>query len=145
MLLADADAGVIAAAHAGWRGALGGVVEAVVEAMARLGADRGRIVAAIGPCIGQPAYEVGPELKARFLAESPANAALFRDGTGDRSHFDLPGYVTRRLARAGIGRVEALPACTFSAPETWFSHRRSVKRAEGDYGCNLSVIALPAP
>jgi YfiH family protein len=140
VLLSDPDAGVIAAAHAGWRGALAGVIEATLDAMTSLGADPRAVIAAIGPCISQAAYEVGPDFKAQFLAQSPGNAALFRDGAGDRSHFDLPGYVTRRLARAGVGRVEVLPACTFSVPEAWFSHRRAMKRGEGDYGCNLSVI-----
>jgi YfiH family protein len=143
VLLADAEAGVIAAAHAGWRGALAGVIGATLEAMTGLGADRARVVAAVGPAISQQAYEVGPELKARFLEESPSNAALFRSGDGDRSHFDLAAYVVRRLARAGVGRVDVLPACTFSAPESWFSHRRSVKEGQGDYGCNLSVIVTP--
>jgi YfiH family protein len=147
VLLADAKAGVVAVAHAGWRGAIGespsgGVLEAAVEAMERLGADRGRIVAAIGPCISQNAYEVGPEFKARFLAESPMNAPLFRNGEGDRSCFDLPAYVVRRLARAGVTRVDALAACTAADPDAWFSHRRAVKRGEPDYGCNLSAIAL---
>lgn len=149
VLLADPKARVIAAAHAGWRGAFDGVLEATVEAMETLGADRGRIIAAIGPCISQAAYEVGPEFKARFLAQSPAYAPLFRAGDkthpdGDRSHFDLPGYVVRRLAHAGVARVDALPYCTVADPDAWFSHRRAVKRGEPDYGCNLSAIALTA-
>jgi YfiH family protein len=142
VLLADPTAGVIAAAHAGWRGAIGGVIEAALDAMETLGAEPDRVVAAVGPCISQAAYEVGPDLKAQFLAESPANAPLFRDGAGDRAHFDLAGYVTRRLARAGVGRVDVLPACTFSDPDAWFSHRGALKRGEGDYGCNLSVIVV---
>jgi copper oxidase (laccase) domain-containing protein len=113
--------------------------------MAELGAEPSRIVAAIGPCITQPAYEVGPEFKARLLEDSPANAALFRPGVGDRSWFDLPGYVVRRLARAGVGRVEPLGACTLTGSQTWFSHRASVKRGEPDYGCQLAAIALVPP
>jgi hypothetical protein len=154
VLLADPEARVVAAAHAGWRGAIGdssgGVLEAALDAMETLGADRGRIVAALGPCISQSAYEVGPEFKERFLEESPGNAPLFRaspnSGPGgafaDRSLFDLPAYVVRRLGRAGVGRVEAPLACTVSNADAWFSHRRSVKAGEPDYGCNLSVIVL---
>lgn len=142
VLLAEPKAGVVAAAHAGWRGAIDGVLEAALEAMEGLGADRGRIVAAIGPCISPEAYEVGPEFKARFLGESPMNAALFRQGEGDRSYFDLPGYVVRRLARAGVPRVEPMGACTVTDSETWFSHRRAVKVGEPDYGCQLAAIAL---
>jgi hypothetical protein len=142
VLLAEPEGGVVAAAHAGWRGAVEGVLEATLDAMEGLGADRSRIVAAIGACISQDAYEVGPEFKARFLAEAPSNAALFRQGTGDRSLFDLPGYVVRRLARAGVNRVEPLSACTVSDSDAWFSHRRSVKRGEPDYGCQLAAIAL---
>ena len=142
VLLADADAGVVAAAHAGWRGAFGGITDAAIAAMESLGAERGRIVAAIGPCIGQAAYEVGPEFKERFLAASPRNAALFRPGAGDRSHFDLPGYVARRLGEAGLGRVDALAACTMTDGAAWFSHRRAVKHDETDHGRNLSAIMV---
>lgn len=142
VLLSDPAARVVGAAHAGWRGALGGVLEAALAAMENLGAERDRIVAAIGPCMGQAAYEVGPEYKARFLAESPSNAALFRPGAGDRSLFDLKGYVVRRLARAGVGRVETSPSCTVSDPEAWFSHRRAVRLGEPDYGCQLSAILV---
>jgi YfiH family protein len=142
VLLADAEARVVAAAHAGWRGALGGVLESTLAAMESLGASSSRVVAAVGPSIAQPSYEVGPEFKALFLEESPGNAALFRPGAGDRSWFDLAGYVVRRLGRAGITRVEALEACTFAEPDAWFSHRRSVKQGEPDYGCNLSAILL---
>jgi hypothetical protein len=145
VLLADAEARVVAAAHAGWRGAIDGVIEATLAAMEALGASRSRVVAAIGPCISQGAYEVGPEFKARFLDEAPTNAALFRPGEGDRSQFDLAGYVVRRLGRAGVGRVETLEACTFAEPDAWFSHRRSVRRDEPDYGCNLSAILLQDP
>jgi hypothetical protein len=140
VLLADPEARVMAAAHAGWRGAFGGVLEATVEAMERLGARRDRIHAAIGPCISLGSYEVGPEFKERFLAESPSNAALFRPGDGDKSWFDLPGYVLRRLGHAKIARVDVLGRCTFSESDAWFSHRRSVKLGEPDYGCNLSAI-----
>jgi YfiH family protein len=143
VLLADPEARVVAAAHAGWRGAMGGVLEATLAAMESLGAAAPRVFAAVGPAISQGAYEVGPEFKARFLEESPSNAALFRPGAGDRGQFDLAGYVVRRLGRAGVTRVEVVPACTFTEPEAWFSHRRSVKRGEPDYGCNLSAILLP--
>lgn len=142
VLLAEPEAGIVGAAHAGWRGAIDGVLEAALDAMAGLGADRARIVAAVGACISQEAYEVGPEFKARFLAESPRNAALFRQGAGDRSFFDLTGYVVRRLARAGVTRVEPLGACTVADADAWFSHRRAVKRGEPDYGCQLAAISL---
>lgn len=145
VLLADPDAKVVAAAHAGWRGALGGVTDAALAAMEELGAERANIRAAIGPCIGQEAYEVGPEFKARFLAESPRNAALFVDGAGDRSHFDLPGYVARRLGLAGIGRVETFLTCTATRGDLWFSRRAAARDGKSAYGRNLSAIMLADP
>ena len=111
VLLADPEAGVIGAAHAGWRGALGGILDAAVEAMATLGAEPGRIAAAVGPCIGPDAYEVGAEFEERFLAEDPASGRFFRSG-GPRPRFDLPGYVRHRLAAAGVGRAEWTGHCT---------------------------------
>ncbi len=142
ILFADADAGVIGAAHAGWKGALAGVAESTVALMERLGADRARIVAAIGPAIRQPAYEVGEEFRDRFVADDPDNDRWF--APGDRSgklRFDLTGYVAARLARAGIARIDDLGACTYADPD-FFSYRRTTHRAEPDYGRNVSGIAL---
>lgn len=143
VLLADAAAGVIGAAHAGWRGALDGVLAAAVAAMTRLGAQPARIAAAVGPCIAQASYEVGPEFPAPFLAADPANAAFFRPAPRDgRFLFDLPGYVAAALGRLGIGAVARLEADTCREEERFFSYRRACLRGERDYGRGLSVIAL---
>jgi hypothetical protein len=143
VLLADPDACVIGAAHAGWRGALAGVIEATVEAMVLLGAARARVVAAIGPCIAQPSYEVGPELLARFRAEDPASADLFCPVAGsDRLLFDLKGYVVRRLSRAGIEQRTALPHDTHADAARFFSARRTRQRGGERFGLMLSAIAL---
>lgn len=142
ILLADPDQRVIGAAHAGWRGARDGVIEASVNAMVDLGARRERIIAAIGPTIGQPSYEVGPEYVARFVEDDAANARHFSPGQGDRSHFDLNGYIEDRLTQAGIQRCEALRVCTHEHEDALFSYRRSVVRGEADYGRNIAVIAL---
>ena len=117
VLLADQQAGVIGAAHAGWRGAATGILEATIAAMERCGADRARMVAAIGPTIRQPNYEVGPEFVARFTAEDGANARFFQPSPRpDHALFDLPGYIAARLARAGVARVEDLGHCTYGDP-----------------------------
>lgn len=142
VLFADAERGVIGAAHAGWKGALYGVLDATVAAMVTLGADRQAIVAAVGPTIGQNAYEVGPEYVARFIEMDAQNAQFFAAGVGDRSLFDLPGYVAMRLAMAGVGTVDLIPACTCTEEDALFSYRRSVLRQEDDYGRNIAVIAL---
>jgi len=143
VLLADANVGVIGAAHAGWRGALVGVLENTVAAMVGLGAAVGRIHAAVGPCIGQASYQVGPEFVAAFLAEDPRNEALFSSPDGDgKQHFDLAGYVTRRLARLGVVHVEAMPFDTCAEEDRFFSFRRATMRGEPDYGRLLSTIAL---
>jgi YfiH family protein len=142
VLFADAGAGVIGAAHAGWKGALGGVLEATVDAMVGLGATRGRIAAVIGPTISQRAYEVGPEFVDRFLADDPDNARFFAPGAGDRSRFDLPGYGLKRLAAAGVEHAEWTGHCTYSDPALFYSYRRSVHRKEADYGRLISVIRL---
>ena len=143
LLLADREAGVIGAAHAGWRGALTGVAEAAVDAMEQLGADRRRIVVALGPMIRQPNYEVGPDFVARFAADDPGSDRFFvpaaRDG---HAMFDLPGYITARLQRAEVGRIEDLGHCTYGDPALFFSYRRSTHRAEADYGRHISAIAL---
>lgn len=144
VLLADPQARVIGAAHAGWKGAVTGVVEATLAAMERLGARRQRIAAAVGPCIAQPSYEVGPEFPAPFLAQDPGNAAFFRPGAGDRLHFDLKGFVAERLRRAGVGALAVDPADTQADEARFFSFRRSTKRGEKDYGRLISAIVLEA-
>jgi YfiH family protein len=143
VLLADAEAGVIGAAHAGWRGALAGVIEATVEAMVGLGAAPARLVAAIGPCIAQPSYEVGPELLTRFTAEAPDCADLFAPSAGsDRLLFDLRGYVLRRLARAGVEQSAALPDDTHADAARFFSSRRTRQAGGERFGLMLSAIVL---
>jgi YfiH family protein len=143
VLLADAAAGVIGAAHAGWRGAATGVLEATIAAMERCGADRARMVAALGPMIRQPSYEVGPEFVTRFTADDGANERFFRPSPRkDHALFDLPGYIAARLAGAGVRRVEDLGHCTYADPARFFSYRRSTHRAEKDYGRHINAIAL---
>jgi hypothetical protein len=142
VLFADTRAGVVGAAHAGWRGALDGVLEATLAAMEDLGATRGDITAVIGPSISQAAYEVGPEMRDSFVAQDPANARFFADGKGDRLHFDLPGYGLHRLRAAGVGQAEWTRHCTYSDPRRFYSYRRSQHRREADYGRLVSVIRL---
>lgn len=144
VLFAEPRSGIVAAAHAGWRGALDGVIEATVAAMAARGADRADITAAVGPCIGPQSYEVGPEFPAPFEAQDPANARFFAARPGsDRLLFDLPGYVGSRLAAAGVGTHSATGHDTYG-DENFFSYRRSCHRNEADYGRNLSLITLRA-
>ncbi|MDW8415242.1 MAG: peptidoglycan editing factor PgeF [Thermaurantiacus sp.] len=145
VLLADREAGVVGAAHAGWRGALAGVLEATVAAMERRGARRGRIAAAVGPAIGAASYEVGAEFHDRLRREDPASAPFFRQGPLGRPHFDLPGYVAHRLRAAGVGDVGVLALDTAARADDFFSHRRAGRRGEGDYGRQLSLIALEPP
>jgi YfiH family protein len=143
ILFADARAKVIGAAHAGWRGALTGVIEATIAAMERCGAQRQDIVAATGPMIRQQNYEVGPEFVARFKADDAANGRFF--GPGPRAGhalFDLAGYIAARLAGAGIRQVEDIGRCTYAEEATFFSYRRSVHRNEADYGRHINAIAL---
>ncbi len=143
VLFADAEAGVIGAAHAGWRGAVAGVLEATVAAMVALGAAPARIHAGIGPCIAQPSYEVGPEFPAPFLAADPADADLFRPAPrAGHFLFDLAGYAGRRLARLGLGRIERTGGDTAAEAERFFSYRRSRLKREKDYGRELSAIRL---
>lgn len=143
VLLADPRTGVIGAAHAGWRGALTGVVEATVAAMERLGAARGQIRAAIGPMIRQTSYEVGPDLVARFRAEDPAASRFFAPAKREaHAMFDLAGYIAARLKRAGITAVEDTGLCTYADPERFFSYRRTTHHAEADYGRHVNAIAL---
>jgi YfiH family protein len=143
ILFADAEAGVIGAAHAGWRGALSGVAEATIAVMECCGADRSRIVAALGPMIRQQNYEVGPEFVAQFAAVDSGNERFFRNAPrAGHSLFDLAEYIAARLAGAGIGRIDDLGRCTYAEPQTFFSYRRSVHRSEPDYGRHLNAIAL---
>lgn len=143
VLLADPEARVVAAAHAGWRGALGGVVEDAVAAMTLLGARAERIVAAVGPCIGPDSYEVGLEFLQSFTEGVPDAERFFRAGaSSDKRLFDLPAYVLDRLARAGVANAEWIGRDTFVEEDLFFSNRRAVHRAEGDYGRLLSAIAL---
>jgi YfiH family protein len=143
VLLADPQSGVIGAAHAGWRGALTGVLEATIEAMTGLGAIRENIRAAVGPMIRQPSYEVGPDLIARFAAEDRASSRFFAAAAREgHAQFDLGGYVAARLKRAGIGHVEDLGLCTYADPHHFFSYRRTTHRAEADYGRHVNAIVL---
>lgn len=145
MLFADADAGVIGAAHAGWGGAFGGVIETTLEAMVRMGADRDRIVAALGPTLAQASYEVGPEFVRRFTDADPANDRFFHQPEdAPRPFFDLPGFVAHRVDSAGItaDRFVDLARDTYAEPELFYSYRRSVHRKEADYGRLIAAIML---
>jgi polyphenol oxidase len=143
VLFADPEAGVIGAAHAGWRGAVTGVLESTVEAMERLGARRGRIVAVLGPTISQAAYEVGPDFVARFAEAAPGHGRFLKPGERpDHPLFDLPGFIGARLEAAGIGTFADLGLCTYSDEERFFSYRRTTHRREPDYGRLISAIAL---
>jgi YfiH family protein len=141
VLFADGEAGVVGAAHAGWRGALGGIVEATVKAMVDLGARREHIRAAVGPCIGPAAYEVGTEFKAQFLAQDARSSRFFMDGP-DKPHFDLPAYVLSRILAAGVGHADRVAPCTFANESEFFSFRRSQRAKEPDYGRHISAIVL---
>lgn len=141
LLFAAPRAGVVGAAHAGWKGALAGVADATIAAMETLGATRDDIVVVIGPCISQTHYEVGEEFRQTFIDAAPANAAFFRVAeAGARPHFDLPGYMLARLARAGV-KASALGHCTYANGADYFSYRRTTHRREDDYGRQVAVIA----
>ncbi|CAA9488940.1 MAG: FIG00003370: Multicopper polyphenol oxidase [uncultured Sphingomonas sp.] len=142
VLLADVEAGVVGAAHAGWRGALAGVTDAVIGTMERLGARRERIAAAVGPCIAMPSYEVDDAFRARFLDADPANARFFATVNGERPHFDLEAYVVGRLQSAGIVAIEALHLDTYANAARFFSFRRATHRGEADYGRQVSLIGF---
>ena len=142
ILLAAVEAGVIGAAHAGWKGALAGICDSVVDAMTTLGAAPGRMAAVIGPCIAQASYEVGPDFVERFVDESLDSEQYLKPGEGDRSHFDLAGFVRSRLICKGVSRVDTLPFDTCALESDYFSNRRRNKRGEADYGRNASVIML---
>lgn len=143
VLFADAEAGVIGAAHAGWKGAFAGVIESTVAAMEALGADRSRLVAAIGPVIARKSYEVDGAFHRRFADADPANDRFFSPGRDGHYQFDLEAYVLARLAAAGIARAEALGLDTYSDPDRFYSYRRATHRGEPTYGRQISLIALP--
>lgn len=142
VLLADTAAGVIGAAHAGWKGAMAGVTDRTIEAMEALGARRASIVAAVGPCIAQVSYEVDRSFADRFCADDSANAAFFAPGREGHLQFDLEGYVAHRLELAGCGTVERLGLDTYRPEDRFYSYRRATHRSEPDYGRQLSLIAL---
>ncbi len=143
VLLADKVAGVIGAAHAGWKGAIGGVLESTIALMLEHGAARERITAAIGPCIHQPSYEVGREFAERFTEADPDNARFFAPGRDGKFQFNLPAFCAARLVLAGVADIETIPLDTYAETDALFSHRRSVHEKAGDYGRNCSAIALP--
>jgi YfiH family protein len=142
VLLSDRDAGVIATAHAGWRGALDGILEATLDQMETAGADRASIHAAIGPAISQRVYEVGEEFLERFMDDDAANARFFINGAEGKYLFDLPGYGLKRLRDAGVGHAEWTRHCTYSDAARFYSYRRSLHRGEADYGRLISAIRL---
>jgi YfiH family protein len=143
VLLADPEARVIAAVHAGWRGALGGVVEAAIGKMASLGARPDRMLAAVGPCIGQGSYEVGLEFLDAFTGKAPDAEPFFAPGrAADKRQFDLPGFVLGRLKAAGVDQAEWIGRDTYAEPDLFFSNRRALHRGEADYGRLLSAITL---
>jgi len=142
ILLADAEAGVIGAAHSGWKGALHDIAGATVAAMAALGARRDHIVAAIGPCIARASYEVDAGFRDRFVAQDPSHDSFFARGRADRFQFDLEGFVAMRLAAAGVQQVAALGIDTYPDATRWFSYRRTTHAGEPDYGRQISLITL---
>ena len=142
VLLADSDAGVVGAAHAGWRGALAGVTDSVIGAMEDLGARRERIAAAVGPCIGRDSYEVDEAFRAKFLHADLGNQRFFAAGPAGKPHFDLGGYVAERLKSAGIASVGALGLDTYADADRFFSYRRATHHGEADYGRQISMIGM---
>lgn len=142
VLFADINAGIIGAAHAGWRGAINGVLEATIDAMVSLGAGRENIRAAIGPTISQVAYEVGPEFYETILGEDSENSRFFAGGNGNRMHFDLPAFGLHRMREAGLRDAEWIRHCTYSDPDRFYSYRRSVHAQDADYGRLISTIRL---
>jgi len=142
VLFADRRAGVVGAAHAGWRGSLEGVLEATLDAMERLGAQRADITAVIGPCISQRAYEVGHDFMENFLVEDEQNSRFFAGGPNGKPMFDLPAYSLARLRAAGVGAAEWTRHCTYSDPDRFYSYRRTTHLREADYGRLISVIRL---
>jgi len=145
VLFADAQARIVAAAHAGWKGALAGILESTIATMETLGAERGRIVAVLGPTISADAYEIGPEFVSRFAEADAGNSRFFRPAPRDgHALFDLPGYIVARLTAAGVGTARSIGLCTYADEARFFSFRRATHRGEADYGRLLSAIALEA-
>jgi YfiH family protein len=144
VLFADSEAGVVGAAHAGWKGAIGGVTDSTIAAMEALGAVRARISCAVGPCIAQKSYEVDDGFFRRFAEADPENERFFLAGKPDHYQFDLEGYVAARLAAAGIAKVECLGEDTYSQEDRFYSYRRSCHRGEPDYGRQISLIGINA-
>lgn len=142
VLFADPDAKIVGAAHAGWRGALSGVLEATIAAMERLGARPERIAAAVGPSIGPESYEVGPEFEREFLATAPGSTRFFHQRPGAKPRFDLPAFCRDRLVRAGIGTIEDASTDTYADESRFFSFRRTTHRKDADYGRQISAIVL---
>jgi YfiH family protein len=142
VLLADVEAGVVCAAHAGWRGASGGVTDQAVAAMLSLGARLDRISAAIGPCIARASYEVDEQFERNLLAEDEENQRFFGEGRSGRPHFDLEAYVTARLVAAGVRRIETVGLDTYALENRFFSYRRATHRHEPTYGRQISLIGL---
>ncbi len=142
VLFADTEAGVVGAAHAGWKGAISGVTDNIISAMEALGATRSRIICAIGPCIAQKSYEVDEGFLKRFADDDPANERFFTDGKAGHFQFDIEGYVAARLAAAGMGKVECLGEDTYSQSGRFFSYRRSCHMDEPGYGRQISLIGL---
>ncbi|MGT2513939.1 peptidoglycan editing factor PgeF [Sphingomonas panni] len=145
VLLADREAGVVGAAHAGWKGALAGVTDATIAQMEKLGARADRIAAAVGPCIARTSYEVDMGFVERFCSTDPANERFFAENRPGHARFDLEAYVVHRLAAAGVRRIEALGQDTYAQEDRFFSFRRATHRGEADYGRQLSVIGLAQP
>jgi polyphenol oxidase len=142
VLLADAEAGIVGAAHAGWRGATAGVTDQAIAAMISLGARVERIVAAVGPCIARASYEVDHAFAERLLADDPDNERFLVEGPAGNPHFDLEAYVVARLAAAGVRKIEAMGLDTYALEDRYYSYRRSTHRAEPTYGRQLSLIGL---
>ncbi|MEO1282084.1 MAG: peptidoglycan editing factor PgeF [Pseudomonadota bacterium] len=143
VLFADPVAKVVAAAHSGWRGAVGGILEATIAEMVKAGAERSRILAALGPAISQSAYEVGPEFEAQVLSLNAENSQFFQVfSEGGRAHFDLPGFVMQKLGGLGIAGFESVTACTSPDDSDYFSYRRSKRLSEPDYGRQISAIVV---
>ena len=142
ILFSDPKANIIGAAHSGWKGAIGGVLEATIEKMESLGSDRNNISVAIGPSISQESYEIGPEFEKTFLDHGPENADFFKQFPSGKSHFDLTGFITHRLKKAHIKEIECLQQCTVLNESQFFSYRRSCHRKQPDYGRQISVIGL---
>jgi YfiH family protein len=142
VLFADRQAGIVGAAHAGWRGALAGVTDSAISAMEEIGAQRDRIAAAIGPCIALPSYEVDEAFRQRFIEADPANDRFFMPAASDGLHFDLPAYLRHRLTAAGIGTVETIHLDTYSNADRFYSYRRATQLGEPDYGRQISLIGI---